>query len=71
MRRPDGLMGSGRCRRADRTTAMPANTSAEATSVRLENGSDSKSVPRTTAMIGLTYEYSETVDTGRCFSAYT
>ena len=27
---------------ADRTTAMPANTSADATSVRLENGSDSK-----------------------------
>jgi hypothetical protein len=41
---------------ADRTTAMPAKTSADANSVRPEKGSDSSTVPRTTAISGLTYE---------------
>ena len=38
-----------------RTIAMPANTSAAARTMRELNGSDSSSVPSTTAMIGLTY----------------
>ena len=48
---------------------MPANTSTDAISVRGENGSESRRLPRTTAIKGFTYEYNETVDIGRNFNA--
>ena len=49
---------------------MPASTSAEATSVRLENGSDSRSVPRD-GNDGFTYEYSEDGGHGELFQGDT
>ena len=40
---------------AARTIATPPNTSADATRIRSENGSDRISVPSSTAITGFTY----------------
>ncbi len=54
-----------------RTISIATKIIAIATAMRGVKRSFSSSDPRITAITGFTYAYSDTIDTGRCFSAYT
>ena len=54
-----------------RTISIATKIIAIATAIRGVKRSFSRSDPRITAITGFTYAYSDTIDTGRCFSAYT